>query len=373
MIDTISLRHPVPLLPPSEMAERGFIPKCGHLPSICDHQKWTLNPPKDFDETRPRLTWISSPKGDWLTAEVSLPKFLFNNNVVQLTDADITDGLDGMSRFVQGITHVSFDAYSALVGRVDYCCNFVVGEANKMAYLSAVARASIPRMGRHQRDTSLAFLHGSQKILLYGKHDEVAQRANKGRATDDELHESIGLLRLEISHYTSDACRRLSKKYDQPNRHAELLLHSNIAYQEIERGLKMLGLDKITETVDARVDMLREFYGDTPLTRRLVAFVGFLDRYGEGFWKQGICNYSRSTYFQYCHDLKAAGVWLKSDRQLPSLRLVRTAPKASARAVQPMSNTVNLSPAATDSRSKLEIWNARVDNGDVQPRRVQVS
>ncbi len=110
----------------------------------------------------------------------------------------------------------------------------------------------------------------------------------------------------------------------------------------------MLGLDKITETVDARIDILREVYGDTHQMRRLVAFLGFLDRYGEGFWRHGFGGYGRSAYFQYCRDLKKAGVWLKSDRQLPPLRLVKNTQKQFSKAVQPMSNTINRSPAGAD-------------------------
>lgn len=351
MIDTVSLRHTFPLPPQSEIADRGFVTKCGHPPSDCEHQKWKLNQPKD-NETLPRLTWSSSPSGDWLTTEVSVPKFLFNSNVIQLTDADIERGLNEISRFVSTTAGVPFNAHSALVGRVDYCHNFAVGEGNKIPYLSAAAHASIPRMKRHQIDTNLAFMHGSQKILLYGKHDEVAHRANSGRATDDELRESVGLLRLEISHFNSDACRRLADRYSLPNRYADLLLYSGIAHQEVERGLTMLGLDKVTETVDARIDILREVYGDTHQMRRLVAFLGFLDRYGEGFWRHGFGGYGRSTYFQYCRDLKKAGVWLKADRQLPPLRLVRNVQRQLSRAVQPMSNTISRSPAGADSQRR---------------------
>jgi hypothetical protein len=225
-----------------------------------------LNQPEN-NETLPRLTWSAYPKGDWLTAEVSVPKFLFNNNIVQLSDADISSGLQGIGGFIQDVTGKPFNAHRALVGRVDYCHNFPVGEANKVSYLSAAVRASISRLTRHHiGDTSLLFQNKSQKLRLYSKHDEVASRANRGRATDDELRASVGLLRLEVSHFTSDACRRLSGRYSLPDRYAELLLNNSIARMEIERGLSMLGLDEVTETVDARLDVLREVYGDTPHT-----------------------------------------------------------------------------------------------------------
>ena len=160
-------------------------------------------------------------------------------------------------------------------------------------------------------------------------------------------------LRLEISHFNSDACRRLSKRYSLPDRSASLLLHSSIAHQEIERGLGLLGLDRITATVDARVDTLRDCYGDSPQTRRLVGFLGFLDCYGEGFWRGGIGGYRRSAYYQNCRELKNAGVWLKSDCQLSPLSLVGYPHKQSSRAPQPMSHTNSCNPAQQDSSQRL--------------------
>jgi hypothetical protein len=218
--------------------------------------------------------------------------------------------------------------------------------------------------------TSLAFKNNSQIIRLYGKHEEVKYRVDKGRATEAELRDSVGLLRLEVSHFNSDACRRLSHKYSLEGRYAHLLLHSSIARQELDRGLIALGLNNVTETVDARVDLLREIYGDSPHTRRLVAFLGFLDRYGEGFWHHGFGGYRRSAYFQCRRDVKKAGVWLKSDHQLPPLQLIKSDQKQLLKAIQPVSNTICSNPATPD----FQRWhmNKGDDDGSVTMRRAML-
>lgn len=354
MIDTTSLRHSIPLLPPSEMTSRGFTTTCGHSPAEGpDRVSWRLNPPRD-DGTLPRLTWNSSPSGDWLTAEVSLPKFLFGNNVRMVSDTDVRDALNGISCFITETVSVPFDAFSALVGRVDYCWNFPVGETNVYTIVSAAAQASIPRMVRyHIGPTTATFKQQSKHITIYGKHAEVAARVREKTATNEELRASDGQLRLEVKYLKSDSCKRLAKRYGLSERTAEKLLVDGIAYEELERALEALSLSKTTEPANARIDILRDAYGDTGRFRALVAFLMILDRYGEGFWKQGIGGYSRSLYFENARALKSAGVWLKTDESIPPLRLIRSTTPLLAMAANPrttpsMSNTIISSPTSTD-------------------------
>lgn len=367
MIDTTSLRHLVPLLPPSEMAARGFTTTCGHSPSKeHDRTTWKLNLPR-YNGTLPRLTWNSSPSGDWLTAEVSLPKFLFGNNVNMVSDADVRNALDGISCFITETVGVPFDALSALIGRVDYCWNFPVGETNVYTIVSAASQSSIPRMVRyHIGPTTATFKQQSKHITIYGKHAEVATRVRKKAATDKELHAAVGQLRLEVSYRNSDSCKRLAKRYGLPERTAGTLLVGGIAHEELERALEALNLDRTIEPTNSRIDVLREKYGDTARFRSLVAFLTMLDRYGEHFWKQGIGGYCRSTYYEYARALKAASVWLKTDESIPPLRLVRSPAAFKATANEPrtsrvMSNTISRSPAGTDSHqgSRLSLVDER--------------
>jgi len=363
VIDTTSLRHLMPLLPPSEMAARGFTSTCGHS-SAETHERitWKFNPPHD-NGTFPRLTWNSSPSGDWLTAEVSLPKFLFGNNVRMVSDTDVRNALNGISCFITETVGVPFDALSALVGRVDYCWNFPVGETNVYTIISAASQASIPRMVRyHIGTTTTTFKQQSKYITIYGKHAEVTTRVREKTATDEELRAAVGQIRLEVSYRNSDGCKRLARRYGLPERTAEMLLVGGIAHEELERALEALNLDRPTKSSNARIDILRETYGDTGRFRALVAFLTILDRYGENFWRQKIGGYSRSSYFEYARALKVAGVWLKTDESIPPLRLVRSASMVKSQTSQSMSNTINHSPARTDfhNSSRLALVGERM-------------
>lgn len=356
MIDTVTLRHQALLPPPSHLLGRGFTPLCGHLsPEYA--QRWKLNQPGDGG-TRPRLTWSSTPSGPWLSAEVSLPKLLYGDNLAAIEPYEIQRGLGEVSRLVSGTAGVAFDAPSALVGRVDYFWDFPVGEAEVPRHIDAAGHAAVPRMLRHQIGaTTVSFSTQSKRqkstkrITLYGKHEEVLARAREGRASDDELRSSVGLLRLEVS-YRGDGCRRLADRYGTPGHLATYLLRDDIALNELTLALEALGLDKSTEPKDARIDALREIYGDTQHCRTLISFLAYLDRYGEGFWKHGI-GFKRSAYYEYARELKKAGLWLRSDQPLPPLRLVRQvapalAPRGQGRAVRPMSKTISPSPPPPD-------------------------
>jgi hypothetical protein len=347
------------------MLDRGFTPNCGHV-APDRYQTWRLNLPPGHG-TRPRLTWSSTPSGGWLTAEVSLPRFLFGSNIPLVSDPHVQQALAGISRFVSETAGVSFYAPDALVGRVDYCWNFPEGEANMTARIAATAHATVPRLLRHQIGSTTVFFSSKGKrrtkeIRLYGKHEEVLSRVREGTATDEELRASVGLLRLEVG-YRNDGCRRLPERYGLPDRLARYLLTGDTAHNELELALEALGLDKTTEPTDARIDVLRELYGDTTHCRCLIAFLGYLDRYGEDFWKHGI-GYKRSTYYDYARELKAAGAWLNSDRSLRPLRLVRQAPPARSahaqgREVRPMSNTISDSPPPPDSLQRLNLVRGR--------------
>ncbi len=117
MIDTVSLRQHVPLLPPTLMSERGFSPTCGHASTDDHYLTWKLNLPRD-KVTWPRLTWSSTPSGDWLTTEVSLPKLRFGNNVQMVSEADVGVALEDISRFISQTAGIAFDTSAALIGRV---------------------------------------------------------------------------------------------------------------------------------------------------------------------------------------------------------------------------------------------------------------
>lgn len=317
MIDTVQLRHQILMPSPQELQDRGFRRLFGQI------KRWRW----DYQiagKTVPRLTWRSTEGGDWFTAEVSLPKMIYSSNVLPLTASDVEEGLELLSQFVEHTAGVAFEPLGALVGRVDYCYSFQVGEGNVSPYLFSVSRANFPNLSRRiVENSSVTFRNNarSKEVQIYDKWEEMTEQLRDGKATEAQRDSASGLIRLEVRHCTSPACNRLATKYDVPYRTAKYLLSPDIAYQEIEEALTAIGLDRSIVAVDMRVDAIRKAFGDTAQCRRLLAFITLLDRYGEGFWEHGYGGYKRSKYYEEAGLLRKAGLWLCAEQALPGLRI----------------------------------------------------
>lgn len=311
MIDTVQIRHRIPMLPLPELAVLGF----HHERSKNGKTVWVRN-----DKSRPRLTWSQTAGGDWLSAEVSLPILLFGRNTVQLRETDILPALDQLSVYVQEAVGVAFNAATALVGRVDYCYDFQVGEANLLRYLAAVKQASLPRLNIHTVGNSVSFGNKSRMVVLYDKEAEVTSR-RQGRQMPESVEEARGVLRLEVRYLRSKACKGLQEKYHLSAQTSHSLLSSDVARQEIASTLSALGLNKELPAYDRRIDRLREHYGDTRLVRSLVGFLSLFDTYGEDLWRRQIAGYSRSLFYDHRQQAKAANALLASKVSLPPLSI----------------------------------------------------
>ncbi|HJR06228.1 MAG TPA: phage/plasmid replication protein [Pyrinomonadaceae bacterium] len=324
MIDTVQVRHIVPMPSPAEMLKRGWSTSCGHVPIDGEGVRWKFNQPSSLENVLPRLTWSATPSGMWLSAEVSLPKLLYGNNVVLLADADVWQGVDKISNYVSGIALTDFNARTALVGRVDYCWNFPVGETNILHYITLAASAFLSRMIRSKIDeTTVTWRNLSKMVSFYGKRAEVAKSIREGRATPAQEQDADGLLRLEARYLRPDSVRRTAKSHNLPERNAQYLLAGSVAYDELARTLEITGMDQATPIVDMRLDKLREKFS-AGRCRSLMGFLAYLARYGEGFYRDPSFGYSRSAYYRDARDLKRCGVWLKTDTPLPPLRLIRS-------------------------------------------------
>jgi hypothetical protein len=322
MLDTIQLRHCRPLPKPQELQERGFTTVCGHTP-LEGASKW-INNSTALINRFPRLTWSQDRDNrGWLSAEVSLPKLLYGSNVKLLGEGDLLAGLETVSELIGDAAGVSFPALSARVGRVDYCHSWQVGEANVLGYIAASARASVSRLTRNVlAETTVNFRNKSRAIVIYSKYAETADLLRKEKATEQDLRESKGLLRLEVRHQTSNACSYLAGKLGKDYPTAENLLSASASRIVLENALEVVGLSKPVTTVDTRIELLAEQFAGKELLTRLVGFLTLRDHYGdERLLNLGLI--ARPTYFRYRRLLKDAGIALETPAQksLPPLCL----------------------------------------------------
>jgi hypothetical protein len=306
--------------PPAGLLALGFSTPCGHA---LESSKWVKNPPKGSN--LPRLTWSFYDGGKaWLSAEVSMGKFVNGTNVRMLTESEQQRGIRDLSAFVSEAADVDFDVDTALVGRVDYCCCWQVGEAYVNAYVASISRASMPHMKRRMDgDTTVTLLSKSRRVQVYGKLAETIEQNRRGKASDDDVRGANGVLRFETGYRTTQSCGRLAKRLNLVDRSGAYLLAPTTAERVIAMDLEKLTADKPIEPLSARMDALRVSFGDGRKLLFLEGFLAYRDRYGDDFWKHGVV--SRSLYYKTVRELKDAGLWLGTPTKatLPGLRLVK--------------------------------------------------
>lgn len=154
--------------------------------------------------------------------------------------------------------------------------------------------------------------------MLYDKEAEITSR-RPSQQPPLSVEEARGVLRLEVRHLTTKACKNLQEKYTLPTRTPLSLFSREIALQEISSTLTALGIDKELPAYDCRIDRLREHYGDARIVRSLAGFLSLFDTYGEDLWRRQIAGYSRSLFYGHRQQTKAANALLAASISLPPL------------------------------------------------------
>jgi hypothetical protein len=117
MLDTVQIKHFFQSLICDDFR------KTWHYLSKARNPTWTRN--EQGSKTLPKLTMISTPNGIWhLSAEVSLPKMLFGHNARLPNQAEVSEGLQMISEYVEANSGLPFDARTAIVSRVDFAKDF---------------------------------------------------------------------------------------------------------------------------------------------------------------------------------------------------------------------------------------------------------
>jgi hypothetical protein len=127
---------------------------------------------------------------------LSIPKFLFGENVTILKEQDIHEFFAQLRQELYSLIGVSIADSDWVALRTDVCWNFNVG--NKVQdYLKQLSLCKLPRMWTlaiNQAET-VVFENKSKRIMLYDKERECRVR----NFPKDVIERAKGVLRLEIN------------------------------------------------------------------------------------------------------------------------------------------------------------------------------
>lgn len=131
-----------------------------------------------------------------LEVELSIPKFLFGENIILLTSKDIDAFFTMLSHQLRNELRVDIDRSEWKVKRIDVCWNFNVG-SKVTDYLSQLSLMKYPRKDTvtYNQTETVIWRNNSSRIMFYDKEKERRRKD----ALSSAIQQAKGILRMEVS------------------------------------------------------------------------------------------------------------------------------------------------------------------------------
>jgi hypothetical protein len=194
VFDTVRLAVDVPDLNIDPLLSRGWVRQITQREDASgeqfEGQVYRRFPPKDSEQAEPYLEYVP---GESLRLEVSLPRFLYSDNVQLLRPADVSPVLDKLSAAVGDLAGdvPSCDKWH-IAGRADavysWDCRDDKGESRVSDYLHAFRPVELSRHYSQavDRESTLYWRNKQRVIRMYDKQEESG------------ADHAAGLLRFEV-------------------------------------------------------------------------------------------------------------------------------------------------------------------------------
>jgi len=152
-----------------------------------------------YDEQLPFIKYIES--SQTLYVQVSIPKFLYGDNVTMLSEADILLFFDSLQNRIDQLFHIQIPHDEWTISRCDVCWNFQVGkDVGEYVRLLSKQQLAYKDTNTYNQDQTVEFRNKSSRIIFYDKHKQVT----RFKESIDIIERSKGILRLEINPSPSD-------------------------------------------------------------------------------------------------------------------------------------------------------------------------
>lgn len=131
-----------------------------------------------------------------LVMQISIPKFLYGNNVSLIKESDIPLFFQRLHQRLHELFYLHVRTEDWYVSRIDVCWNFQVHE-QVSEYIKQISRIQIPFMKPHTDGYLETVIHKnkSSRAMFYNKQKECIFH----KEPQDIIDQAHGLLRMEIS------------------------------------------------------------------------------------------------------------------------------------------------------------------------------
>lgn len=280
-------------------------------------------------EGMPRLRYRykeDNPSVSTLKVELSIPKFLYGNNVSELKEADIPLFFSRLRAYIADVLMIPLERVPEIdmveVEKLHICYNFRVDDnvRHYLVALSSVSRAKY-RTNVLGNGTTVEWRSVTRKEKIYDKEWEIlcAAKASRKRVNQQLLNEAKGILRYEIELSDKELRRQSS------GRIAGELLDFQYARGVLQKGIEEIGLNNNVRS--SNLKLLLSVICSTPnITlqnkHNLISFLVLLANFGDDYCRR---HYSQPTYYRMRSDMQNyLGIkqLVLSEVYLPSLVIV---------------------------------------------------
>lgn len=272
-------------------------------------ETWVLN--SKTPENFPNLTMLYQPQSRiWhLSADVSLPKFLFGHNAQMPNQSEINKGLSLITEYVESKTGLEFDAFSARVNRVDYFRDYDLLTEPRVNQI--LLRLAEKRLSNKRIINDSTIYYGtesrSKEVCIYSKFRDLMEKYKEPYIRE----KGKGIIRFESRYKETGTVNYLVKKLKLKDSTAETLLNVNVSNQVMSKVFEDLNFINLLTDDSTNLDRLLKVYS----TKRAIRLSGFLDAVtllGDGFYKDEDHKISRSSYYYNVQLCKKADAWRRS-------------------------------------------------------------
>ncbi|MFJ9501288.1 hypothetical protein [Brevibacillus centrosporus] len=198
-----------------------------------------------YDEKIPHIKYLES--SQTLRVQVSIPKFLYGNNVKTIGLDDINLFFVGLQERIEHLFGVTVPHEDWLVERCDVCWNFQVGnDVGNYVRMLSKQKFAFKNTKSYNQDQTVEFSNKSSRIIFYDKQEEVA----KSKETKALIEQAKGILRLEINSSKHDM-----KKFAPTWKAVELLSQPFFDYMV---GKVLDEVDYLDDIEELNVEWLKE-------------------------------------------------------------------------------------------------------------------
>lgn len=268
-------------------------------------QTYILNAEQD---SLPNLTAIATPQGWLMSSEGSLPKIIFGHNSKLPNQAEVNEGLQFISDYIEANTGIEFDIQNAYVNRIDYARDLRILEESSLEIIEVLSKRKLSNKNKLLfNDTSLYFnskdRQMSDSTRIYLKLPEVIAKRNSNL---EAVNYAKGILRIERI-FKGKKIDVLRKNLGLTDRKCSTLLTKEISDFVLNETLKSLDYDQITLEANSKLILLLKAFKPKQ-SFYLFGFLEMVRIYGADFYKNPNLHYSKSTYYDNIKKLKSANL-----------------------------------------------------------------